>query len=148
MRARRRRVGGSGLTKGGNPGESQKARRKRLYGQQEGICHQGWGCGRELPLSSLDEAHLSNLGMGASRHNPNDERNSRTVLLCRPCHQNQEKVVRAAHAAWKAGVCDWVEPRPDNAWEVWAQAEKWLEHKKSPPPSEKGDGPGEGVDSP
>ena len=133
------------MDKVGNPIQTRKSRRESRYEAQEGYCHRGWGCGREMPISSLDEAHLSNLGMGASRHNSNDERNDRTVLLCRPCHQNQERVVRAMHKGWKDGVCEWVEPRPDNAWEVWAQAEKTLDEKN--PPSEDG-GPGEGVVSP
>lgn len=112
MRARRRR---SKLDKRGEPQESYQSQREGLYSAQEGRCREGWGCGRALPLSSLDLAHLRNLGMGASRRNSNDPRNKTVVLLCRPCHQAQEAAVREMHRLWRDGFAEWVDPTPDNA---------------------------------
>jgi len=121
---RRRKVG-----VGGSPRPTRKTRRRRLYRIQEGLCHKAWGCSQEFALPALQECHLKNLGMGASRDNPTDPRNAHEnrVLLCDSCHKRQEYWVRTMHNGWKLGHCDWVEPREDNAAEVYAEAVKTWE---------------------
>jgi hypothetical protein len=105
----------SKLDKRGEVRKGYKLQREALYSAQEGRCADGWGCGRGISLPNLDLAHLRNLGMGSSRHNPNDPRNQDVVLLCRTCHQMQEATVREMHRLWKNGSGEWVDPKPDNA---------------------------------
>ena len=63
---------------------------ERIYQEQEGRCAI---CEKQTPLegsvrSRMHDAHLDQLGMGASRHNPDDPRNAREnrVGLCATCH--------------------------------------------------------------